>query len=110
MHRLTEQIAAKEIGLALTPGDVRRIAASGKKVAVIGIENGYPIGLDLRRVKEFYDRDGRYLSVAHNGHSQLADSNTGEQNNEWLYGGLSPLGKQRPRKGAPSASTSPAVI
>jgi membrane dipeptidase len=94
VHRLTEQIAPKEIGLALTPADVRTIAASGRKVAVIGIENGYPIGLDIRRVKEFYDRGGRYLSLAHNGHSQLADSNTGERDGRWLYGGLSPLGKQ----------------
>jgi membrane dipeptidase len=94
VHRLTEQIAPKEIGLALTPDDVRTIAGSGRKVAVIGIENGYPIGLDIARVKEFYDRGGRYMSLAHNGHSQLADSNTGEQNNQWLYGGLSPLGKQ----------------
>jgi membrane dipeptidase len=94
VHRLTEQIAPKEIGLALTPADVRTIAKSGRKVAVIGIENGYPIGLDIKRVKEFHDRGGRYMSVAHNGHSQLADSNTGEQNNQWLYGGLSPLGKQ----------------
>jgi membrane dipeptidase len=94
IHRLTEQFAPKEIGLALTPADVRTIAASGRKVAVIGVENGYPIGLDIRRVKEFYDRGGRYMSLAHNGHSQLADSNTGERDSKWLYGGLSPLGKQ----------------
>jgi membrane dipeptidase len=94
VHRLTEQIAPREIGLALTAADVRTIAASGRKVAVIGVENGYPIGLDIHRVKEFYDRGGRYLSLAHNGHSQLADSNTGEQDGRWLYGGLSPLGKQ----------------
>ena len=94
IHRLTEQIAPDKIGLALTPADVRKIAASGRKVAVIGIENGYPIGEDINRVKEFYDRGGRYLSLAHNGHSQLADSNTGEANNEWLNNGLSPLGKQ----------------
>src|SRR5580700_2938220 len=37
IHRLTEQIAPQEIGLALTPADVRRIAKSGKKVAIIGI-------------------------------------------------------------------------
>ena len=55
-----------------------RIAKSGKKVAVIGIENGYPLGTDLKRVKEFYDRGGRYMSLAHNGHNQLADSHTGE--------------------------------
>src|SRR4029078_3354018 len=94
VHRLTEQIAPKEIGLALTPADVRKIAAAGSKVSVIGIENGSPIGLDIRRVKEFYDRGGRYMSLAHNGHSQLADSNTGERDRKWLDGGLSALGKQ----------------
>src|SRR6185503_9025241 len=46
------------------------------------------------RVKEFWQRGGRYMSLAHNGHSQLADSNTGEANNEWRWGGLSPLGRQ----------------
>lgn len=94
IHRLTEQIAPQEIGLALSPDDVRRIEASGRKVAVIGIENGYPVGLDVRRVREFYERGGRYMSLAHNGHSQLSDSNTGEQDDQWLYGGLSPLGRQ----------------
>jgi len=94
IHRLTEQIAPDKIGLALTAADVRRIAASGRKVALIGVENGYPIGEDLSRVKEFYDRGARYLSLAHNGHSQLADSNTGERDGKWLHNGLSPLGKQ----------------
>ena len=94
VHRLTEQIAPSEIELALTPADVTRIAKSGKKVAVIGIENGYPIGTDLKRVKEFYDRGGRYMSLAHNGHNQLADSHTGEAGNEWKWGGLSPLGRE----------------
>jgi membrane dipeptidase len=94
IHRLTEQIAPKEIELALTPADVLRIAKSGKKVAVIGVENGWPIGTDIGRVKEFYDRGGRYLSLAHNGHNQLADSHTGEAGNEWKWGGVSPLGRQ----------------
>ena len=94
VHRLTEQIAPNEIELALTAADVPRIAKSGKKVAVIGIENGYPIGEDIRRVKEFYDRGGRYMSLAHNGHNQLADSHTGEATGEWKWGGMSPLGRQ----------------
>jgi membrane dipeptidase len=94
VHRLTEQIAPGEIELALTSADVTRIARSGKKVAVIGIENGYPIGTDLKRVKEFYDRGGRYMSLAHNGHNQLADSHTGEAGNEWKWGGPSPLGRE----------------
>jgi membrane dipeptidase len=94
IHHLTKEIAPDEIELALTAADVTRIAKSGKKVAVIGIENGYPIGSDIKRVKEFWDRGGRYMSLAHNGHSQLADSNTGEADNQWRWGGLSPLGRQ----------------
>jgi membrane dipeptidase len=93
IHRLTEQIAPDKIGLALTSADARRIHASGRKVAFIGVENGYPIGEDLGRIKDFYDRGGRYLSLAHNGHSQLSDSNTGEVEG-WKWNGLSPLGKQ----------------
>jgi membrane dipeptidase len=93
IHRLTTEIAPEQIALARTAADVRRIAASGKKVALIGVENGYPIGGDVRRVKEFADRGARYLSLAHNGHSQLADSNTGEREG-YRWNGLSPLGRQ----------------
>ena len=46
IHRLTEQIAPDKIQLALTAADVRRINAAGKKVALIGVENGYPLGDD----------------------------------------------------------------
>jgi len=94
VHRLTKEIAPDRIGLALTAADVRRIAASGRKVAVIGIENAYPVGTDLKRIKEFHDRGGRYMSLAHNGHSQFADSNTGERDGKWLHNGLSELGRQ----------------
>jgi len=94
IHRLCEEIAPDKIELALTSDDVRRIIASGKKVAMIGVENGYPIGLDSKRVKEFYDRGARYMSLAHNGHSQLADSNTGESDSVWLHNGLSDLGRE----------------
>jgi len=92
IHRLTEQIAPDQIELALTSADVRRIHAAGKKVALIGVENGYSIGEEIGRVKEFYDRGARYLSLTHNGHSQLADSHTGERDG-WKWNGLSPLGQ-----------------
>ena len=59
VHRLTEQIAPKDIELALTAADVLRIVKSGKKVAVIGIENGYPVGTDINRVKELWQRGCR---------------------------------------------------
>ena len=94
IHRLTTEIAPGEIELALTAADVRRIAASGKKVALIGVENAYPVGTDLSRIKEFHDRGARYMSLAHNGHSQFADSNTGERDGKWLHNGLSESGRQ----------------
>jgi membrane dipeptidase len=93
VHRLTSELAPDRIALALTAADVRRITASGRKVALIGVENGYPVGTDIRRVKEFYDRGARYMSLAHNGHSQLADSHTGETAG-WKWNGLAPLGKE----------------
>jgi membrane dipeptidase len=94
VKHLTSEIAPDQIGLALTAADVPRIAKSGKKVALIGIENAYSLGTDIKRVKEFYDRGGRYMSLAHNGHSQFADSNTGERDGKWLHNGLSEMGKQ----------------
>ena len=94
IHRLTKEIAPDKIELALTADDVRRIAAKGKKVALIGIENAYPLGTDLGRIKEFYDRGGRYMSLAHNGHSQFSDSNTGERDGKWMHNGLSESGRK----------------
>ena len=94
VHRLAEQIAPGRIGIAYTANDARRIYASGRKVAFMGVENGYGIGTDITRVKEFFDRGARYMSLSHNGHSQLSDSNTGEATNEWKWNGLSPLGRQ----------------
>jgi len=94
IHRLTEDIAPEQIELATTSADVRRIHGEGKKVAMIGIENGYPVGTDIGNVKKFYDLGGRYMSLSHNGHSQLCDSNTGEADSVWLHNGLSDLGKE----------------
>ena len=94
IHRLTEKIAPDNIGLALTPADVLALHKKNMRIAVIGVENGYPIGTDIKRVKEFYDRGGRYMSLAHNGNSQLANSNTGETQGYLYEYGLSPLGRE----------------
>jgi len=94
IHRLCEEIAPDQIELALTAADVRRIVASGKKVAMIGVENAYPLGEDISRIAEYHKLGARYISLAHNGHSQFSDSNTGEADDQWLHQGLSELGKQ----------------
>ncbi len=94
IHKLCEEIAPDQIQLATSSQEAINIWKSGKKVAMIGIENGYPIGTDLSNVEKFYKMGARYMSLAHNGHSQLSDSNTGEKDSKWLHNGLSALGKQ----------------
>ena len=94
IHRLCKQLAADQIELALSSQDVRRIHASGKKVAMIGVENAYPMGEDLQNFETYFNLGARYVSLAHNGHSQFSDSNTGESDSIWLHNGLSELGKK----------------
>jgi membrane dipeptidase len=93
VHHFTHVIAPEKVELAFSAVDARRIRAEGKKIAFMGVENGYALGEDLRVVKEFYDRGARYLSLTHNGHNQLADSHTGERDG-WKWHGVSPLGEQ----------------
>ena len=94
IHKLTEEYAPDQIELATTSDDVRRIIKSGKKVVMIAIENGYPVGNDIKNVEKFYNLGGRYMSLAHNGHNQLSDSHTGEADGVWKNNGLSDFGKE----------------
>lgn len=94
IHKLVNELAPDKIGLATTSEEVRDLVKQGKKVVMIGVENAYPIGEDLGNIKKFYDLGARYMSLAHQGHSQLCDSNSGEADNQWLHHGLSDLGKK----------------
>jgi membrane dipeptidase len=78
--------------LALRAGDAARIAASGKRVVFMSMENGYPLGKDLTLLKTFYDLGVRMAGPVHFTNNDLADSATDPKGPEWH--GLSPLGKQ----------------
>lgn len=97
IHAMTDALYPSRIGLALTPADVVDIHGSGRKVAVIGIENGYVIGKDLSLIEEYYDRGARYMTLAHVGHNDIADSSMrridlGDEPAE--HGGLSDFGRE----------------
>ena len=94
IHRLVDSIAPGRAELARRAADVPRIVASGKRAILIGVENGFPVGADVGNVARFHALGARYMSLAHNGHSQLSDSNTGERDGVWLHQGLSPLGRE----------------
>jgi membrane dipeptidase len=94
VHTLAGKMAPDRIAIAYTAADVRKIHASGKKVALMGVENSWGIGTDITNVKRLYDRGARYMSLSHDGHNQLTDSGTGENDGVWRWNGLSPLGRQ----------------
>ena len=50
--------------LALTAGDVRRIAGGGKLAALLGLEGGYAIDEKLENVERYYRMGVRYMSPA----------------------------------------------
>jgi membrane dipeptidase len=78
--------------IATTPEDAYRLRKAGKIAAFIGMENGYPVGKDLTRIKLYYDLGARYMTLAHTKNNDICDSSTdpaGAENN-----GLSAFGIQ----------------
>jgi len=92
IHRMAAQMYPDRIGFAYTAADVRRIAASGRLVAAIGIENGYVIGKDLSLVKTYHELGARYMTLAHTSHNDICDSSTDGRPRE--HNGLSAFGRQ----------------
>ncbi len=62
--------------IATTPDDAYRLKKEGKIAAFIGVENGYPIGKDISRVKQYYDLGARYITLAHTKNNDICDSST----------------------------------
>ncbi len=76
--------------IATTPEDAYRLKKAGKIAAFIGLENGYPVGIDIARVKQFYEMGARYITLCHSKNNDICDSSTdskGPENN-----GLSSFG------------------
>jgi membrane dipeptidase len=78
--------------LAYSPDDAYRIKKEGKIAAFIGVENGYPIGQDITRVKQFYDLGARYITLCHSGNNDICDSSSDPKGPE--SNGLSPFGAE----------------
>jgi membrane dipeptidase len=91
IHRLAEKIYPERCALATSPSEVERIAATGKRVIIIGMENGYPIGNDLALIQKYYDLGTRYITLCHSGNNQICDSSSAK---EPLHNGLSEFGKK----------------
>jgi len=74
IRRLTEKMYPDRCELVTSPDDVERIAKTGRRVIMIGVENGFAIGKALSNVKKFYNLGVRYITLSHNGHNDICDS------------------------------------
>jgi membrane dipeptidase len=78
--------------MAYTADDAYRIKKAGKIAAFIGVENGYPVGKDISRVKQYYDLGARYITLSHSRNNDICDSSTDPKGAE--SNGLSPFGEE----------------
>ncbi|MDR2042682.1 MAG: membrane dipeptidase [Tannerella sp.] len=85
-----ERLHPSRVGIARTPDDLLRLKRDGKKAIFLGVENGYAIGKDLRRLKTLKQWGVSYITLCHNGANDLCDSASGKP--EW--GGLSAFGRE----------------
>ncbi len=74
IHRMTEQLYPERIELAYSAADVPRIAAAGKLVAAIGVENAFSLGPNLENLDRYYELGARYVGLVHDGDNDLARS------------------------------------
>jgi membrane dipeptidase len=91
LHQIHDFTAAnpQSFALATSAADAARIAASGRRIVYISMENSYPLGTDIANLEAFHQLGLRMAGPVHNGTNQLADSTNGEA----VHGGLSDLGK-----------------
>ncbi len=78
-----------KFALANTPAEVEANFKAGKISLPMGMENGAPIGNDIKNVQYFFDRGIRYITLTHSKDNQICDSSgdTTRTNK-----GLSPFG------------------
>lgn len=82
-----------DIALATTAEDVRRIVASKRIAALMGLEGGYMIEDDLRVLRMFHALGVRYMTLTHSFNTNWADSSGTGRPVPPLHDGLSPFGQ-----------------
>nr|WP_321406656.1 membrane dipeptidase [uncultured Carboxylicivirga sp.] len=84
------EIYANQAELATNSKDAERISKEGKKAIYLGMENGFPLKKDIKRVQEFYDKGVRYITLSHTSNNDVCDSSTDKAGAE--HNGLSDFG------------------
>ncbi|HEX5169714.1 MAG TPA: dipeptidase [Cyclobacteriaceae bacterium] len=85
------KVLPDKFALASTPADIEKNFKEAKISLPMGMENGAPIGNDLKNVKYFYDRGIRYITLTHGKDNQICDSS---YDTTYTWNGLSPFGEK----------------
>ncbi|MGH8031162.1 MAG: dipeptidase, partial [Luteimonas sp.] len=88
-----EALAARhpdKFALLTSPRDVERLRKGGRVLLPLGMENGAPIGAELGKLKFFFDRGIRYITLTHSVNNRISDSSYALTKR---WNGLSPFGK-----------------
>ncbi len=94
IYRMAAQYP-KRIGIARSTAELEQLHSQGKRIAVIGMLNGFSLGPQAELLDEYHARGLRQFGFTHAGHNDLADSSRpqpryGDEGAE--HGGLSDLG------------------
>jgi membrane dipeptidase len=81
----------RQFARANSPDEVLANFKRGVISLPMGMENGAPIGSDLRNVQYFFDRGIRYITLTHGKDNLLGDSS---YDTTRTWGGLSPFGRE----------------
>ena len=77
--------------IAFSPREIRQISRQGKTAICLGMENGFPLAKDVTRVKEFYHKGVRHITLCHSSNNDICDSSTDPDGSE--HNGLSSFGR-----------------
>lgn len=62
------------LGIAQTPQELYRLKAENRKAIMLGIENGYAIGRDIKLLDHFAEQGIVYITLCHNGNNDICGS------------------------------------
>ena len=89
VHEMCRQ-HPRDLEVAYTADDIRRIHSQGKTAALLSVEGGHQIQDDLRLLRTYYRLGARYMTLTHFKTNNWADSATDTE----VHNGLTGFGRQ----------------
>jgi membrane dipeptidase len=80
-----------KFAILTSPRDIERLRKNNRVLLPLGMENGAPIGDDLKQLQFFYKRGVRYITLAHSANNRICDSSYAATR-QW--NGVSPFGEK----------------